>query len=73
MPVNGQAMAQSNKIGLGRVTISSRSPSCARRTAQGHQLKRLGDYGFVEALPKNKLGKLLKTGLRPLLADTEPG
>ena len=31
------------------------------------------DCRFVEALPKNNYGKVLKTGLRRLLADVEPG
>jgi len=45
----------------------------ARRTAQDHQFKRPRDCRFVEALPENNYGKVLKTGLRRLLADVEPG
>jgi hypothetical protein len=59
--------------GRGEDKRTDDNASCDRRSARGHQFKRPREYRFVEALPKNNYGKLLKIGPRWLLADAEPG
>jgi len=43
---------------------------CLERIAR---FKRPKEYRFVDALPKNNYGKVLKTALRALLEDEPPG
>jgi long-chain acyl-CoA synthetase len=55
--------------------VAAPGPQCAAADLDAHCLahiarfKRPKDYRFVEALPKNNYGKVLKTALRDLLTE----
>ena len=63
--------------GGGRVRRRARRASACEAALDRHCLdhiarfKRPKDYRFVEALPKNNYGKVLKTELRELLATEQ--